>query len=114
MRKLLVVAVGVLGLMAAPALANTLEAFFANTVETTAAGATTKWRFNSDGTLSATLPDGANVTGTWVQKNGQFCVTVGQAPESCSPISDGKKVGDTWEATNAAGQTFSVTIKAGR
>jgi hypothetical protein len=101
-------------LMAGPALADTVSNFYGNTVETTMDGATTKWHFDADGKTKATLPDGVVAPGAWVMKNGQFCVTVGANPESCTAVQDGKNVGDTWSATNSAGQSFTVTIKAGR
>jgi hypothetical protein len=112
--KAWIMGAALMALAAAPALAGTVDAFFANTVETTAQGATTKWHFNQDGTLKATLPDGTAATGAWAMKDGKFCVTVGAQPESCSPVMEGKGVGDSWEATNSAGQSFTVSIKAGR
>lgn len=106
------VAAGVL--LAAPAFASTVNAFFGNTVETTMDGATTKWHFDADGKAQATLPDGTVAPGSWAMKDGKFCVTVGQAPESCTAVTEGKGVGDSWSATNSAGQSFTVAIKAGR
>lgn len=114
MKKFVIAALAAATLCAGPALANPLEVFFANTVETTTDGQTTIWHFNADNTLSATLPNGAKITGAWAQKGGDFCVTVGSNPESCSPFAGSKAVGDTWTATNTAGQTYTATIKAGR
>ena len=115
MKKLAFATAAALVLFAGQALANsTVNAFFGNTVETTAEGQTTKWHFDADGKAKAVGPDGSTGAGTWVLKDGKFCITMGQQPESCTPVTEGKKVGDTWTATNSAGQSFSVAIKAGR
>lgn len=115
MKKFVIAAVAAATLFGAQALANTtVNAFYGNTVETTSNGQTTRWHFDADGKLKAFLPDGATAPGTWALKDSKFCITVGAQPESCTAVTDGKAVGDTWNATNSAGQSFSVTIKAGR
>jgi hypothetical protein len=114
MKKFLFAVAAATVMMASTAIADTVNAFYGNTVETVMDGATTKWHFDADGKVKATLPNGTVAPGSWAMKDGKFCVTVGQAAESCTAVSDGKNVGDTWTATNSAGQTFSVTIKAGR
>jgi hypothetical protein len=118
MRKVLaaVAAVSFLAapLMMASAMASTVNAFFDNTVETTTNGATTRWHFDADGKATAKFADGATAVGGWVVKNNQFCITVGDNPETCAPVTEGKGVGDTWSTTNSAGQSVLVTIKAGR
>jgi hypothetical protein len=110
---------------ATPAWAGTMENTFANTVTVTdSTGATSSWHFNADGTYTVKVagPDGAPVEGAgkWVSKDGKICVTPTAAegapaePESCSTYVDGKNVGDTWDITNDAGETFKVSITAGR
>lgn len=113
MRMILAAAAAMIA-VATPVMANTVNAFFGNTVETTTNGATTKWHFDADGKATAKLANGETASGVWVMKNNQFCITVGSNPETCAPVTEGKGVGDTWMTTNSAGQSVSVTIKAGR
>jgi hypothetical protein len=82
--------------------------------------------FNSDGTYSAkgTTPDGKTVQypGKWVIKdNGKaICLTPtlpAEAPNppatTCSPL-ESHHVGDSWTVTNDHGDTFAVSMMAGR
>lgn len=119
--KQLYVAAAAAALFATPALAGSLESMYDNTVViTNTKGESYSSHVEKDGTYKATMADGKVVTGKWEVKNGQFCGTPdaveGQpAPvQSCGEFVDNKNVGDKWEQKNAAGETITVEIKAGR
>jgi hypothetical protein len=97
---------------------------YANTVTTKSAktGATGALMFNADGSYSAntTGPDGKPLAyqGKWMLKDngGTICLapTLPKAPPpSCSPLVK-HAVGDTWNVTNSEGETFAVSMTAGR
>ncbi|MBI1328943.1 MAG: hypothetical protein GC166_03455 [Alphaproteobacteria bacterium] len=128
-RHLALAAVFASALMAGPALADDLMAnTYANTVTTKnkANGAGGTLLFNQDGTYSGTTagPDGKPVsyTGKWSTKDDgkTLCLTVdappggGPAPKpSCSPLS-AHNVGDSWNVTNDLGDSYDVSLSAGR
>ena len=100
---------------------------YGNTVSTKSAktGATGTLMFNADGTYgaNATGPDGKPVSyqGKWMLKDGgaTICLapqlppnTPGSAP-SCSPLQK-HAVGESWNVTNDQGETFAVSLTAGR
>jgi len=100
---------------------------YANTVITKSqkTGAAGSLMFNADGTYgaSATGPDGKPVSykGKWTLKDGgaSICLapelpagTPGSAP-SCSPLQK-HNVGESWSVTNDQGETFDVSMTAGR
>jgi hypothetical protein len=103
-----------------------LASAYGNTVLTKSekTGAASKMMFNQDGTytVSATDSKGAPVSfgGAWVAKDsGTVCLTP-QLPAgspgagtTCSPLSK-HAVGDSWTVTNDQGETFDVSIAAGR
>jgi hypothetical protein len=119
MRKLLLAAAAVL--VAAPALAGTMESSYGNTVTVTnAEGKTMTLLFSEDGTFTGTGYDGAAIGGKWVVKEGKYCSTAnaveGQpAPtEACTDYVDGKNVGDSWKQKGTDGADITVAITAGR
>ena len=100
---------------------------YGNTVSTKSAktGATGTLMFNADGTYgaNATGADGKPVSyqGKWMLKDGgaTICLapqlppnTPGSAP-SCSPLQK-HAVGESWNVTNDQGETFAVSLTAGR
>ena len=100
---------------------------YGNTVTTKSAktGASGSLMFNADGTYgaSATGPDGKPVSyqGKWTLKDdgATICLapelpanTPGSAP-SCSPLQK-HAVGENWSVTNDQGETFAVSLTAGR
>ncbi|HWA30469.1 MAG TPA: hypothetical protein VG867_05205 [Rhizomicrobium sp.] len=100
---------------------------YGNTVTTKSekTGATGKLMFNQDGTYSAQAmgADGKPVAynGKWTLKDGDATICLapelppnspGAAP-SCSPLQK-HNVGDSWTTTNDQGETFDVSIVAGR
>ena len=104
-------------------LANT----YANTVTTKSekTGAVGKLLFNADGTYTASATDAkgqpVNYGGVWTLKDSGATICLapklpagspGSAP-SCSPLSK-HAVGDSWTTTNDQGETFDVSIVAGR
>jgi hypothetical protein len=100
---------------------------YANTVSTKdhATGATGALMFNADMTYTAkaTGSDGQPVSygGTWSLKDGgnTICLTPNLPPNSpgggtsCSPLQK-HAVGDSWTVTNDHGQTYDVSLTAGR
>jgi hypothetical protein len=101
---------------------------YANTVTTknVKTGQTGMLFFNSDGTYNAkaTTPDGKAVEypGKWLVKDDgkTICLTPTLPPDApnpavttCSPLV-GHHVGDSWNVTNDRGDTFAVSMTAGR
>jgi len=97
---------------------------YANTVTTksqkTGAGGTLM--FNADGSYSANTvgPDGKpfSYQGKWSLKDngGSICLSPmlpNPPPTSCSPLQK-HSVGDSWSVTNDQGETFDVSMTAGR
>ena len=113
MRKIILAGVAAIG-FAGAALAATPEAFFGNTVVTTLDGASTKWFFSKDGAYTIAGPDGAAGNGVWTLISGELCVTPQGGEKLCVAMPADKGVGDTWQSTNSAGQTFTTSIVAGR
>ena len=99
---------------ATAAAAATPEAFFGNTVVTTLDGASTKWFFAKDGAYSIAGPDGEAGKGVWTLSSGELCVTPDGGEKLCVAMPAEQGVGDTWQSTNSAGQTFTTAIVAGR
>jgi len=104
-------------ILAAPALADTLEVMKTNTVTTALTdGAITRWHFNADGTFAMTAPDGTQGGGAYRTTADQLCLTMtGATEEVCvaAPPAD-KNVGDTWQTQGADGAAMTVSIVAGR
>jgi len=102
-------------LLAGAAFANdTMEATYGNTVAVTLGdGTVVNYYMNEDGTYSMTAGD-ATVNGTWTEGDGQVCLTPEGGEEACSPLVDGKAVGDTWEAEGSDGSTITLSIVEGR
>ena len=113
MRNFILAGIAMIGLATAAA-AATPDAFFGNTVVTTLEGASTKWFFSKDGAYSIVGPDGASATGVWTLSAGELCVTPQGGEKLCVAMPADKGVGDTWQSTNSAGQTFTTSIVAGR
>ena len=123
MRKLLLAAAALL--VAAPALAGTMDSTYGNTVTVTnTKGEVTTLLFEADGTYVAKGTDdkGAPVTGggKWAIKDGKYCATANavegqpEPKESCTEYVDGKVAGDKWEQKGTEGEAITVEIKAGR
>ena len=97
---------------------------YANTVTTKSAkdGATGTLMFNADGSYNAktTGPDGKPIAyqGKWTLKDGGATICLAPMlpkppPPSCSPLTK-HAVGETWSVTNDQGETFAVSMTAGR
>lgn len=119
---------GAVALFAGSALADDLMSnTYANTVNTTNKGTGAKGSllFNADGTYTgnATDPSGKAISypGHWtVNSSSNICLTVdvpagtANAPKpSCSPLVK-HEVGDSWSVTNDQGETYDITLTAGR
>ena len=97
---------------------------YANTVTTKSAkdGATGTLLFNADGSYgaNATGADGKPISyqGKWMLRDGGATICLSPTlpkppPTSCSPLVK-HAVGDTWNVTNDQGETFAVSLSAGR
>jgi hypothetical protein len=98
---------------------------YGNTIVTKSqkTGATSKMMFNADGTYTVSAMDAkgqpVSFGGTWVAKDNGVCMTP-QLPAgtpgsgtTCAPTSK-HAVGDSWTTTNDQGETYDVSIIAGR
>ena len=97
---------------------------YANTVTTKSqkTGATGTLLFNADGSYSAATvgPDGKpfSYQGKWMLKDGGATICLSPMlpnppPTSCSPLMK-HAVGESWSVTNDQGETFDVSLTAGR
>lgn len=97
---------------------------YANTVTTKSAktGASGTLLFNADGSYSAstTGPDGKPLAyqGKWMLKDGGATICLSPTlpnppPPSCSPLTT-HAVGESWNVTNDQGESFAVSLTAGR
>lgn len=97
---------------------------YGNTVTTKSqkTGMTGSLMFNADGSYSASGmgPDGKSMTyqGKWALKDGGATICLSPTlpnppPASCSPLMK-HNVGDNWSVTNDQGETFDVSLTAGR
>jgi hypothetical protein len=97
---------------------------YANTVTTKSqkTGATGTLTFNADGSYGASGPgpDGKPLSyqGKWMLKDGGATICLSPTlpnppPTSCSPLMK-HNVGESWSVTNDQGETFDVSLTAGR
>lgn len=116
MKKIFAAALAGAALFAGVAMADTISNAFGNTLTTTGPdGVTVRWMFNADNTYTMALPNGTTTAGTWAQTATDLCVTPSDGSgQQCAAVVQGKGVGDTWTLQNAAGQTVTVSIVAGR
>jgi hypothetical protein len=105
-----------LALGAGVASADTIENGYGNTFVVTAPdGSVARYYFDADGSFHATAPDSSAVTGTYTVAAGQLCFTMAGASQAqCTQSVSGKNVGDTWTQMDAAGNSISITLQAGR
>lgn len=102
-------------LFAVPALAETVDNTYTNTLlATNAKGETSSWLINADNTFKITGADGKEIAGSWKIAGDKFCITPTGGKEDCFTYVTGKNVGDSWDVQNSAGETVKVSIKAGR
>lgn len=124
MRFSMLVLAGAFTLAATAALADDPMAdTYANTVTTKSAkSGTGTLLFNADGsyTAKATGPDGKPIAyqGKWTLKDGGTAICLSPTipnppPASCSPLTK-HAVGESWSVTNDQGETFEVSMTAGR
>lgn len=115
----LAAALCVVGVTAAPAIADTWSGAYGGTIVSTYAnGNVVKVYVNADHSYSITLADGKVLKGTWKDgDNGSCFYQSDPAPAAdqkpaCFPLKD-YKVGDTFSGEDAGGK-FTGVIKAGR
>ncbi len=122
MRKILLGAAALL-LSAGVAHADPFDVAYGNTVTTTGPdGAKRVTYVNPDKTWEQRMPDGSVFKGTYVWKDATTaCFTVTDpAPAdpskatNCDKIDGDHKLGDTWSEKGEDGQTYTMTITAGR
>jgi hypothetical protein len=114
MIKKLMVSAGLCLALASPALSGAADALIGNTVVTTIDGADTQWIFNADGTFKSTAPNGQAGSGAWTLTGDQLCVMPTGGDKLCTQVPAGKAAGDSWQTTNNQGQSFQMSIIAGR
>lgn len=115
MKKTIAALVLGVSMFASPALADTMENSYGNTIVVTyASGAQATYHFNADGTFSGTAPGGSQMAGTFTVEDDQLCLSApnGQPPQ-CVSVAAGKNVGDTWTQTASDGSQISVELRAG-
>jgi opacity protein-like surface antigen len=103
-------------MMAGPALADTMQNTYGNTIVVTYAnGAQATYQFNADGTFTGTAPGGSQMAGTFTVQGDQLCLVPpnGQPPQ-CTTVAADKNVGDTWTQTATDGSQINVELRAGR
>ena len=116
MKKILTAVVFGAALFGSPAIADTMENSYGNTIVVTyGSGAQATYHFNADGTFSGTAPGGSQMAGTFTVQGDQLCLVPpnGQPPQCVSVAAD-KNVGDTWTQTASDGSQISVELRAGR
>lgn len=96
--------------------ASTIDAITANTLTATdAAGGTSTYLFNADGSYTVTLADGSAGSGAWRLDGSRFCFTPAGAAEVCVAAPPaGKGPGDSWTAPAPDGSPLTVSIVPGR
>jgi len=125
MRFSILTLAGAFALVSGAALADDPMAnTYANTVTTKSAktGISGTLLFNADGSYSAntTGPDGKPLAyqGKWMLKDNGAAICLSPTlpnppPTSCSPLVK-HAVGDTWTVANDQGESFTVSLTAGR
>jgi hypothetical protein len=117
MKKQIVLFVGALALLAAPAFADDekMGVTYENTINVKATDAEgnaveINTLYEADGTYT-TDADGS---GAWEVVGEQLCTTPTDGEQGCVDVDWGHAVGDTWEATGADGAVSTITIVEGR
>jgi hypothetical protein len=116
MRKLFVTAASAafaLGFATIAAADERMAGAFDNTITVTNDQGTVHYHFNPDNTFHAQPEGGDAFSGSWHVQGDDICVNWGEG-DVCSPLQDNVDVGDTWQATNTLGQTYTATVTAGR
>ncbi len=115
MKKLFIAAALAAALAAGPAVADTLDNAYENTIVITYAnGAEARYHFNADNTFGVHTPDGQHVHGTYEVSGDQICLTPQGGQRACTQLVAGRNVGDTWTQTATDGSTINVRLEAGR
>ena len=86
---------------------------FGNTVRITGAGDIVDIYFDCDGTFTAHSALNGNKFGRWRVDENRICTQTIGAEESCGPIQEGRKAGDSWEQ-QLDGGTLTVEVLRGR
>ncbi|HEY2179632.1 MAG TPA: hypothetical protein VGH15_13720 [Caulobacteraceae bacterium] len=120
MRKMLIAA-GIFGLAAAPALAaDVMAGYYGNTVVVTGAALEVHVHYRADHTLDVSGKRSGQAfatKGAWKIDKGRICRTYDAPPPGvpnpfCSPLAS-HKVGDTWSMPAAGGGTNQARLVAG-
>lgn len=95
---------------------DAMDVTYGNTVTVSDAEGTllASYFFESDGTFAMTTAAGDSAAGTWATNDaGELCMTMGE-DTGCNPLDGNRSVGDSWEDTDADGNTLTIAIVAGR
>jgi hypothetical protein len=96
------------------AFADTMENAIGNTITATnERGESATYHFNADHTFTKTA-EGSEVSGVWAIADGQLCLTLQGAAQTCAPYQADKNVGDTWTQPSSAGGQLTIALTAGR
>jgi hypothetical protein len=115
MKKLAAAIAAAVALAAGPAMADTMENAYANTIVVTYPdGAAARYHFNADGSFTLHMPDGSQVSGAYEIAGDQICLTPAGGERACTAYVGGKNVGDSWTQTATDGSQITVTLQAGR
>ena len=114
--QLLLAALAITVLTAAPANA-TPSGLFGNTLQITGPdGGVSKIYVNADGTYSRVSPAGGTTSGSWAETDGQMCFTQ-QSPTQgaalCGPLIT-QSLGDSWTGKRPDGSVSQLVIISGR
>ncbi len=103
-------------MIATPALADTMQNSYANTIVVTpaAGGEETLFHFNADGTFNGVAPGGSQMAGTFTIQGDQLCMQYPNGNQGCTAIQADKNVGEKWQQTGIDGSAISVELRAGR
>lgn len=103
-------------LVAGPALAaDSMAITYGNTLSAKGTdGAVTNYHFKNDGTYHAVLPGAKEEVGIWTVASNKLCITPkGATAAQCGSALAGQKLGDSWEATDDAGNKFTLSLLEG-
>ncbi|OQW55793.1 MAG: hypothetical protein A4S17_05660 [Proteobacteria bacterium HN_bin10] len=115
MKKTIAALVLGVSMFASPAVADTMENAYGNTIVITyPSGASARYHFNADQTFTLIAPDGAQVTGSYEIAGDQICLTPAGGERACTQYVAGKSVGDSWTQVATDGSQITVTLQAGR
>ena len=119
MKRILMIAAGVMFAAGAAYAADSMAGTYGNTVAAQGGKTSSKMWYKADHTYTGALADGTKISGTWDDAGGQLCVMPKDPKppagmeKNCGPSMAGKKAGDSWQSKGPDGTTYSVSITQG-